>query len=476
MKHDTIAQALEQISPRHIEKAANYRKKHKFPWIAAVAAVLAVVITAAFLLNPLSAPISPLGAGSTPEIQLQLLVAKPNYPRLSAYPVEHGGQAYENWYNDQQALHDQPAGYADSLKGYFASVISRVFNGQSGENVACSPLNLYIALAMLAETTDGESREQILDLLHAPDIETLRTQAKQVWEGHYNDDGLTTSILANSLWLKNGYPYNKETAQLLAEQYYASVFHADLGSEEANQALRDWLNEQTGGLLKEQAATLKLDSRTDMVLASTVYYQVQWQNEFSEKKNTQATFRAPSGNREETFMHQELSYGPYYWGERFSAVYLPLEDNGRMWLILPDEGVSPEEITDEVAVFLSDPDTRESKSIIVNLSVPKFDISSNLELSDTIRALGVTDVFQTGIADFSPIFPDDNGFIDQIKHAVRVAVNEKGVTAAAYTVIGRCGAGMPLGEEIDFVLDRPFLFYVESQDGLPMFTGIVNEP
>ena len=31
-------------------------------------------------------------------------------------------------------------------------------------------------------------------------------------------------------------------------------------------------------------------------------------------------------------------------------------------------------------------------------------------------------------------------------------------------------------EEIDFVLDRPFLFYIESEDRLPMFTGIVYEP
>jgi hypothetical protein len=29
---------------------------------------------------------------------------------------------------------------------------------------------------------------------------------------------------------------------------------------------------------------------------------------------------------------------------------------------------------------------------------------------------------------------------------------------------------------MDFTLDRPFLFCVESRDGLPLFAGIVNEP
>ena len=38
------------------------------------------------------------------------------------------------------------------------------------------------------------------------------------------------------------------------------------------------------------------------------------------------------------------------------------------------------------------------------------------------------------------------------------------------------GATAPPEEEVDFVLDRPFLFAVTSQDGLPLFVGIVHQP
>ena len=55
-------------------------------------------------------------------------------------------------------------------------------------------------------------------------------------------------------------------------------------------------------------------------------------------------------------------------------------------------------------------------------------------------------------------------------------MDEKGVTAAAYTVMAVCGTGMPMGDEIDFVLDRPFLFAITGGDGLPLFVGIVNQP
>ncbi|MBQ9544053.1 MAG: hypothetical protein IJV00_02865 [Clostridia bacterium] len=39
-----------------------------------------------------------------------------------------------------------------------------------------------------------------------------------------------------------------------------------------------------------------------------------------------------------------------------------------------------------------------------------------------------------------------------------------------------CGAGMPPEEEVDFVLDRPFIFSITAEDGLPLFVGEVNRP
>ena len=33
-----------------------------------------------------------------------------------------------------------------------------------------------------------------------------------------------------------------------------------------------------------------------------------------------------------------------------------------------------------------------------------------------------------------------------------------------------------LGDEVDFVLDRPFIFVVTGGGGLPLFAGVVNQP
>ena len=83
--------------------------------------------------------------------------------------------------------------------------------------------------------------------------------------------------------------------------------------------------------------------------------------------------------------------------------------------------------------LFGDPANRNSKYLVVNLSVPKFDVSSDLRLENGLQDLGITKVFHTREADFSPLSDRDDLFLGAVNHAVRVAVDEDGCTAAAYT-------------------------------------------
>ena len=59
-----------------------------------------------------------------------------------------------------------------SMQGFYESVTKSLLAEGEG-NAVCSPLNIYLALSVLAETTDGNSRKEILDFLGADSIETL---------------------------------------------------------------------------------------------------------------------------------------------------------------------------------------------------------------------------------------------------------------------------------------------------------------
>ena len=499
MKKKDWNEGLNHLDPDLVEEYviqkeayAQKKKRVKPYWLAAVAAMLVLTICLSMFMGGNIIPggtTGPVQIGSKPttdpNAQFVNLLAAPVYPEMAVYPNytdypdwKDYDQAYAVWRESQHLQYNQPSGYADSLTNFFYTSIAQFLQGDG--NPTYSPVNVYLAMAMLAETTDGNSRRQILDLFGADNIEQLRQQAGYVWNAHYCEDGQTSLLLANSLWLDNAYVFKQPAAELLANRYYASSFNGDLGSEEMNQYLQNWLNENTGGLLTEQAENVHLSPETVFALASTVYFTASWKEEFSANSTKEGVFHSANGDISAPFMNRTMDTYMYFWGDNFTAVYLKLTGNNTMWLILPDEGYTVTEIleSDDYLRMTMDPGVWEDKGVYtINLSLPKFDVSDHQDLCEGMKALGVTDIFNYEISDFTPLTDTPELFVSKIDHAARVAIDEKGCVGAAFTVIQmEPGTAPGEWEEVDIVLDRPFLFVVSSRDNLPLFSGVVNEP
>ena len=498
MKDNEILHTLEYIDSDLIEAAEAVPKKRsaRHYWFTVIAAVLILAVGLGIAFGGGGAPTVPTNPpqlGSIPTTgpliptnpPLTYLLAAPVYPEMAARPnpsdfpdYKDYDLAYTAWRQSQNQQYAQPQGYADSLKNFFHSSMAQFLQGD--DNSAYSPVNVYMAMAMLAETTGGNSRQQILDLFGVDTIEQLRQQASHVWNAHYSDDGETTLLLANSLWLDEAYTFHQQTANLLAESYYASSFRGDLGTEALNKALQAWLNDNTGGLLKDQAENVELDPQTVFALASTVYFTAGWESKFSKSNTKDAVFHLSNTDKTVPFMHKTMIGWSYYWSENFTAIYLELTGNNRMWLILPDEGYTTADILsgEDYLRMTLDPGSWENKgSYQINLSLPKFDVVNQMDLIEGMKAMGVTDIFDHTVSDFTPMTDTPMLYVNQINHAARVSIDEEGCRAAAFAVISVPGAGPPPElNEIDFVLDRPFLFVVSSRDNLPLFAGVVNHP
>ena len=478
--------AITQADDRMVENARVNKKRPRWRAITALAACLALIIGIAVWQPWHGGGFAGEATGTAP-----IALAQPVYPVMAAYPDESSFikadgeydsdaslEAFMAWSESVEKQTRQPEGYTDGLENYFGQSVRQFLSGDENSNRAFSPVNVYMALAMLAESTVGESRAQILDLLGADSIEALRAQASSVWNANYRDDGMTKSLLASSHWLREGENYNQATMDSIAQNYYASVFSGKMGSDAYDQMLQDWLNEQTGDLLSEQAAGEGFDPDTVIGLATTVAFHTKWTDPFLPEATEPGVFHAAAGDETADFMHREEAMRGYYRGEHFGAIPEYLESGGTMWLILPDEGVTPEALLqdDDAIRFISgDISDWNSQLAIVNLSVPKFDVASQCSLIEGLQAMGVTDVCDPATADFSPVRENADGmYLTSANHAVRVAIDEEGVSAVAYTVMGG-GLGAPDPELwIDFNLDRPFLYVITGQQGVPLFTGIVN--
>ncbi|MBR2806351.1 MAG: serpin family protein, partial [Oscillospiraceae bacterium] len=376
--------------------------------------------------------------------------------------------------------HREEIAAAGLLRGgmtqYYSDLMQLMLVSEN-ENTVCSPLNVYIAFAMLAEVTDGNSRQQILDMLEVPDMATLRKDVKALWESNYADTPILKSILANSIWLRDGVEYKTDTMSRLAEQYYASSFSGVPGSDEMNEALRRWTDINTNGLLTEYVKEMKLDPETVMSLVSTIYYKAQWIDKFQENSTAPETFHGTLSDTTVDMMHM-TDMMKVYNADRFIAVELGLMDSGSMYFYLPKDGVDINALAgDPEVIAVTDPEMNgDSWSFpLVNLSLPKFSVSEKSDLLETIKKLGITDVLDPGLSDFSPLTDDfDELYLSTANHAAMVEIDENGVTAAAYTELAMTeGAALP-EDEIDLVFDRPFMFVVAGQDGSVLFSGIVR--
>lgn len=110
--------------------------------------------------------------------------------------------------------------------------------------------------------------------------------------------------------------------------------------------------------------------------------------------------------------------------------------------------------------------------------MPRFTLENKMDLTPTLQALGMKKAFSGG-ADFSSM-SDVATYISLVQQATRLKVDEEGSEGAAVTVIEGYLSDLmrPLPEEeVDFFLDRPFLFQIiESSTGTVLFMGQVGLP
>ena len=504
MRGDELLDILGGIDAELVKAAdRERRKKRRYGWFAAAACLCVALAILLHSVLPKNTP----APGPVNKAYALEVAEYPEVPNLVEYfskqdalweELGQGKISYEELDTQMSALDVQYAhalseaqtyerrvramqGAGKGLEAFFTDSAAEILSGAGRENRVYSPLNTCLALAMLAELTGGESRAQILSLLGADSIETLRTRANHIWNANYRDDGFSKCIPAGSVWLNESFPLKEEPLKILAESYYSSSFRGEMGSPGYLDCMKDWLSEATGGMLDAQAGDLTMEPNDALILLSTLFYEAAWGEKFLAENNEQGVFHSPGGDVPAEYMYQSI-VGYYYWGERFSAIYKALTDGSRMWFILPDEGVDADDLPadDEYRQFIEtalreDGSWEKCRDVTVYLRLPKFDVSSGMDLIAALRDLGVTDCFDPERADFTPL-SGETLWVDRVQHGARLTVDEQGVRAAAYTAMSVKAESEPPEEVVDFTLDRPFIFLLVSEDSVPLCTGVVNQP
>lgn len=379
---------------------------------------------------------------------------------------------------DAELTPEQRWGYA--LKAHsteaFTVRLTETLLGQTEGNVVFSPVSVYTALGMLCEGAEGNTLGEILSVLGEDSLPELRENVRALTAAETVNDGKTFSRFGNSLWMNERYPFLADTLDSLAEHYGAYSYWGDPSDEGFLGALKRWLSEMTGGLLDESTEKIGLDPDMALALFSTVCFRSAWDSPYSEKFTETGVFHTDKGDTECEFMKRNGAEMPCFEGEGFTAV-CERTDGGSVWYMLPDEGVSVEEMLEKGGYDFMYSDRNGAENAAVTLSVPKLDIKADTDLIPILTAMGVSSCFDPALSGLNGFTADGSVFVTQAAHSARLVTDEEGVSGAAYTFFETAPTSpMPPEKHVAFTADRPFVVFVTGESGQPLFIGVVRTP
>lgn len=369
------------------------------------------------------------------------------------------------------------------ITGYtgFSDVLSaKLLDGTQNRNL--SPISVYLALAMTAEGAKGDTQTDMLKLLGCGTVEELRSICGAMLEALSIDTENSSLEIADSIWMadRNGaLTFREDYLKALADTYRSEANAVDFTNAETGRQIADWIRVHTHDKITLSPEDFRFDPETVAVLINTIYLKDAWRDEFYEGATASGTFDGLSGALTVDYMHRYDSDSAIMQGDGFLRYSLPLLRVGRMTFVLPDEGTPLSDLLGTPEKLDALLHSGESLEAHVDVKVPKFRFEDQIELNDVLIALGLARAFDPNRADFSGMCVDkDDIFISKVLQGSFIGVDEKGVEAAAYTMVAMVdGMAMPRElPEIDFHLTRPFLYAIESYDGTVLFIGTVTNP
>ena len=369
----------------------------------------------------------------------------------------------------------------------FCSDTSSIILGSEDKNTNTiySPVSFYMALAVLSEGADNNTKNEILNALNVEDKDKLSEECMKLYNKEIFNSKYGKCTLADSVWIDDDnedVEFNEETLKKIENDYKAGVFKGDLQSMDTAEKISSWLLEHTGGLLGGNPENFLSNEGAVMDIFNAVYFKDKWSSVFDKADTDEGEFTLNDGNKVKTdFMSQNI-YSPIYESSNgYKAGSLEFESGKNMMFILPDEGKSVYDIInnkDKLSEALNSlcGDNVESHNVYYRL--PKFKFSSNINLNECSQKIGLINMYDSSTADFTRFTEKGNLWVSNIHQEATVSIDEDGGEAAAFTevqVTGSC-AYDPNAKSYDMILDRPFIFAITDTDNTPLFIGVINNP
>jgi len=377
--------------------------------------------------------------------------------------------------------------FNDAVNAFAFDIYEQFLNDPENEgNIFTSPYSIFTALAMTYEGAEGQTAEEMEEVLNIEqDNESFHEYMQSLYNYlNYNEEYNIST--ANALWIQEGYHILEEYKELIKTFYGGDSTDIDYSNpEQAAETINSWVENQTNNLIQNLISPGNIiPGLTELILTNAIYFKGTWQVQFDEINTTERPFELSEvENIDVQTMSLTNTQDQFNYTENEMMQILELPYNGNeicMNIFLPKEGY-------EVSDIISTLDHENYKELIdsmqeteLDIYLPKFTIKTPLyNLNDYLIELGMPTAF-SGAADFSGMTGFRDLFISKVLHKAYVEVNEEGTEAAAATAVIMMKSSIDDESEdqrIEFNADHPFLFTIHHKEtGTILFMGNVDNP
>lgn len=346
----------------------------------------------------------------------------------------------------------------------FAFNLFNTVDLNADQNACLSPYSLFAALSMTANGADDASFKSLRDLLGIGDgsLEALNSYNKTLLEYLPKVDRKSTCMVNNSLWYHPKLSVLPAFKGVLSDYYAGQLINTDPSGEAGMKAINKWVSVKTKGLI---TSLIKEPKPWPSALINTAYFKSTWKDKFKKENTRKEDFHnidGPVSRVDMMHISREFQYAEKD-GLRFIA--LPYGNgNYEMDLVIPEEGKSFAETAGKLTAADFTSLLGERKTYSVNLGLPKFNATTNINLMNSLAKMGISKLTLDKM--LSSIIS-----VADVQQGTYIHVDEEGTEAAAATVIWAGGSAGPT-KEIDLTFDRPFIYLIrETSTGTILFMG-----
>lgn len=326
------------------------------------------------------------------------------------------------------------------------------------KGVVLSPYSLYLLLSMVANGADGETLQQMEQVLGLPCGELNR------YLYSLGQDRRQELLLANSIWFAPSLGVKQGFLQNNADYYGAELYEASFNPQTAAE-INAWVAAHTKDRITELVK--ELDPNDCMVLLNALCFDGRWAEAFEAENSYDGSFRAYDGTLQGARMMQGAAE-KYIRTEQATGFVKEYENGYSFLALLPEEGLAMEEflagLSGEALLNL----WRNAQVRDTAVTMPRLQLESEFSPKEALAEMGMGDLFGAD-ADLSRI-SNAPLYVSEVMHKCSVEIDEAGTKAAAGSSAVITYKGVPKS----IVLDRPFVMAImDNETGTILFLGVV---